>query len=74
MLIPKEQILGAGEVVAGIAQVLEVIPDPEAAWDFLNEESTFVDAEKSVRPIEALRAGKVEEVVAAANSFLDAFT
>ena len=74
VLIPKEQILGAGEVVAGIAQVLEVIPDPEAAWDFLNEESTFVDAEKSVRPIEALRAGKVEEVVAAANSFLDAFT
>lgn len=58
----------------GIAQVLKVIPDPEAAWDFLNDESSFVDSEKSVRPIEALRDGKVEAVVAAANSFREAFS
>jgi excisionase family DNA binding protein len=74
VLIPAEQIMGAGEVVPGIAEVLAVIPDPEAAWDFLDEESAFVDSEKSVRPIEALREGKVEAVVAAAHSFLEAFS
>jgi excisionase family DNA binding protein len=74
VLIPKEQIVSAGEVVPGIAQVLAAIPDPEAAWDFLDEESAFVDPENSVRPIEALREGKVEAVVAAAHSFLEAFS
>jgi excisionase family DNA binding protein len=74
VLIPKEQILGAGEVVPGIAQVLAVIPDAEAAWDFLDEESAFVDSENSVRPIDALRQGKVDAVVAAAHSFLEAFS
>jgi excisionase family DNA binding protein len=74
VLIPAEQIVGVGEVVPGMAQVLAVIPDPEAAWDFLNEESAFLDAEKSLRPIDALREGKVEAVVAAAHSFLEAFS
>jgi excisionase family DNA binding protein len=74
VLIPAEQVMGAGEVVAGIAQVLAVIPDAEAAWDFLEEESAFVDPEVSVRPIDALRQGKVDEVVAAAHSFLEAFS
>jgi excisionase family DNA binding protein len=74
VLIPAEQILGAGEVVPGIAEVLAVIPDPEAAWDFLSEESEFVDSEKPLRPIEALRDGRVDAVVGAANSFLEAFT
>jgi excisionase family DNA binding protein len=73
VLLPAEQIVGAGEVVPGIAQVLAVIGEPEAAWDFLNEESAFVDPEKSVRPIDALRQGKVEAVVAAAHSFLEAW-
>jgi excisionase family DNA binding protein len=73
VLIPAEQILGA-EVVPGIAQVLAVIPDQQAAWGFLSEESAFVDPEKLVRPIEALREGKVEAVVAAAHSFLEAFS
>jgi hypothetical protein len=54
--------------------VLTVIPDPEAAWDFLDEESAFVDSERSVRPIDALRQGKVDAVVAAAHSFLEAFS
>src|SRR5882724_10707271 len=40
-LIPAEQILSAGEVVPGISEVLAVIPDGEAAWDFLDEESAF---------------------------------
>jgi excisionase family DNA binding protein len=74
VLVPSEQIMGAGEVVPGIAQVLAVIPDSEAAWDFLSEESAFVDPENSVRPIEALRQGKIDAVVAAAHSFLEAFT
>ena len=74
VLIPKEQILGAGEVVPGICEVMAVIPDPEAAWDFLSEESAFVDPENSVRPIEALRQGNVDAVVAAAHSFLEAFS
>jgi excisionase family DNA binding protein len=74
VLIPAEQITGAGEVVPGIAQVLTVIPDAEAAWDFLDEESAFMDSEKSVRPIDALREGKVDAVVAAAHSFLEAFS
>jgi excisionase family DNA binding protein len=73
VLIPKEQIMGAGEVVRGISEVLAVIPDPEAAWDFLSEESAFVDPENSVRPIEALREGRVDAVVVAAHSFLEAF-
>lgn len=73
VLIPKEQIVGAGEVVPGLAQVLAVIPDAEAAWDFLDEESAFIDKDKSVRPIKALRKGRVDAVVTAAHSFLDAF-
>jgi excisionase family DNA binding protein len=74
VLVPSEQILSAGEVVPGISQVLTVIPEPEAAWDFLSEESAFVEPERSVRPIDALREGKVDAVVAAAHSFLEAFS
>lgn len=74
VLIPAEQIVGAGEVVPGVAQVLAVIPDAEAAWDFLDEESEFLDSDKPARPIAALRKGKVKAVVAAAHSFLAAFS
>jgi excisionase family DNA binding protein len=74
MLIPAEQILGPGEVVPGIDRVLDVISEPAAAWDFLSEESPFIDPRTSKRPIDALRAGEVDAVVAAAHSFLEAFT
>jgi excisionase family DNA binding protein len=74
VLIPAEQILGSGNVVKGIAQVLAVIPEPEAAWDFLDQESAFIDPETSVRPIDALRDGKMDAVIAAAHSFLEAFS
>jgi excisionase family DNA binding protein len=74
VLIPAEQIMGAGDVVPGIERVLAVVGDPEAAWDFLNEESALVDPERQVRPIDALRQGKVDAVVVAAHSFLEAFT
>jgi len=74
VLIPAEQIVGAGEVVPGIERVLAVIPEAEAAWDFLDEESAFLDPDKPMRPIDALRQGKVDDVVAAAYSFLEAFS
>jgi excisionase family DNA binding protein len=74
MLIPAEQILGPGEVVPGIDRVLDVIAEPAAAWDFLSEESPFIDPRASKRPIDALKAGEVDAVVAAAHSFLEAFT
>jgi excisionase family DNA binding protein len=74
MLIPAEQILGPGEVVPGIDRVLDVISEPAAAWNFLSEESPFIDPRTSKRPIDALKAGEVDAVVAAAHSFLEAFT
>ena len=74
VLIPAEQILRPGEVVRGIEEVLAVIPDPETAWDFLDEESPFVDPDTSVRPIAALRDGKIDAVITAADSFLDAYS
>ena len=37
-LIPAAQILGAGKVVAGLADVVEAIGDPELARAFLSQE------------------------------------
>jgi excisionase family DNA binding protein len=71
-LIPAEQILGPGELVAGIDQVLELIPEPRAAWRFLSEESQFLDTPQ--RPIDALKAGGIDEVLVAARSWGEAFT
>ncbi len=74
VLIPAEQIIGPGEVVAGIDRVLAVISEHAAAWDFLTEESPFVHPDALLRPIDALKAGQIYAVIAAAHSFLDAFT
>lgn len=74
VLIPAEQIVGPGEVVPGIERVLKVIAEPAAAWDFLTEESPYVTADALRRPINALKAGEIEVVVAAAHSFLNTFT
>ena len=71
-LIPAEQIVGPGELVQGIARVLEVLPEPRSAWRFLKEESPFFDTPQ--RPIDALKAGKVDDVVAAARTSGEAFT
>ena len=71
-LIPAEQILGRGEVVPGIGRVLEILPEPRAAWRFLKEESPFFDT--PIRPIDALKAGKVDDVVMAARTSGEAFT
>ncbi len=74
VLIPAGQIVGPGEVVPGIDRVLKVIAEPAAAWDFLTEESQYVTADALRRPIDALKAGEIDAVIAAAHSFLDAFT
>lgn len=71
-LIPAEQILGPGELVAGIDQVLKLIPEPRAAWRFLSEESQFFDTPQ--RPIDALKANRIDDVLAAARSWGAAFT
>ncbi len=74
MLIPAEQIVGSGKVVPGLERVLAVIAEPAAAWDFLQSDSPFIDPQTLRRPMDALKAGEIDAVVAAAHSFLDAFT
>lgn len=71
-MIPAEQILGPGEVVAGIDRVLDLIPGPRAAWRFLSEESPFFDEPQ--RPIDVLRAGKIDAAVSAARASGEAFS
>jgi excisionase family DNA binding protein len=71
-LIPAELILGRGEVVPGINRVLEVLPEPRSAWRFLKEESPFFDT--PTRPLDALKAGRVDDVVVAARTSGEAFT
>lgn len=70
--IPAEQIVGPGNVVSGISEVLEIIDDPELAWAFLSEQWPFAD--ETARPIDKLRGGDVEEVVNAAPGFGTAVT
>ena len=67
LTIPAEQILRPGKVIPGIARVVEIIDDPELAWAFLSQEWPFAD--RVARPIDRLKAGKVEDVVTAAPSF-----
>jgi excisionase family DNA binding protein len=71
-LIPAEQILGPGELIPGIDRVLDILPESRAAWRFLKEESSFFDTPQ--RPIDALKAGKVDDVVQAARTSGEAFT
>jgi excisionase family DNA binding protein len=70
--IPSEQIVGPGELVPGIKRILQLIPDTRAAWRFLDELSPRFDAPQ--RPIDALKAGNVEEVITAARASGEAFT
>jgi excisionase family DNA binding protein len=74
ILIPAEQIVGPREVVPGMDRVLDTIPDPEAAWDFLTQESPYLDPDAMQRPINTLKGGDVEAVIAAARSFSEAFS
>ena len=70
--IPAAQILGPGVVVAGLADVVEVIDDPELAWSFLTQEWPFEDA--VAKPLELLKSGRIGEVLRAAPGFGDTFT
>ena len=72
LILPAEQILGPGKVVAGIAHVLEIIDDPELAWTFLSQDWPF--AHDTTRPIDKLKNGEVEAVLSAAPSFGLSFT
>jgi excisionase family DNA binding protein len=70
--IPAEQIVGPGELVTGIDRVLQTIPEPRAAWRFLDEESQHLNVPQS--PIDALKAGKLNEVITAAQASGESFT
>lgn len=70
--IPAEQILGPGKVVPGIAQLLEIIENPELVWEFLSNQWPF--AADTARPIDKLKAGETQQVIDAANSFGTSFT
>ncbi len=65
--IPAAQIRGPGRVVAGLAEVVDAIGDPELAWSFLTQEWPFEDT--AAMPLELLNAGRVEEVLNAARGF-----
>ena len=70
--IPAEQIVGPGRVVPGLADVVEVVGDPELAWAFLSQEWPF--EETTARPLEWLNAGRLDEVLSAAAGFGATFT
>ena len=70
--IPAAQILGPGAVVAGLADVVEVIDDPKLAWSFLTQEWPFED--EVATPLELMKSGRIVEVLGAAPGFGDTFT
>jgi excisionase family DNA binding protein len=70
--IPQEQIVGPGELVPGIERVLGLIPEPRAAWRFLDEESQLFEVAQ--RPIDALKAGRLAQVLSAARASGETFT
>lgn len=65
--IPAAQILGAGRVVAGLADVVEAIGDAELAWVFLSQEWPFEDT--VTEPLKLLKAGRMDDVLGAAAGF-----
>ncbi len=71
VVIPAEQIAGAGELVPGISEVLRIVPDPRVAWRFLSEVSSFFD--DPARPIDKLKTGLTKDVIQAAESYGEGF-
>jgi len=65
LTIPQEQILGPGEVVGGIKEIVQLFGGHGGAWAFLDRKTSF--EHDFARPIEKLRLGKVKEVLGAAN-------
>ena len=70
--IPAAQILGPGQVVPGMADVVDVIGEPELAWAFLTQEWPFEDAARA--PLELLKAGRMDDVLGAAPGYGATFT
>ena len=70
--IPASQIVGPGRVTAGLAEVVDVVGEPELAWAFLSQDWPFEDG--VARPIERLRSGGLDEVLSAAAGFGATFT
>ena len=69
--IPREQFL-KDEIIEGIGDVLDIIPDPKTAWRFLIDNSPFFDTPQ--RPIDVLQSGDVAAVCSAARSYGEAFS
>ena len=70
--IPAGQIIGPGRVTDGLAQVVDVVGEPELAWAFLSQEWPFDDG--VARPLERLQSGALDEVLSAASGFGSTFT
>ena len=70
--IPAGQIVGPGRVTDGLAEVVDVVGEPELAWAFLSQEWPFEDG--VARPIERLQSGGLDEVLSAAAGFGSTFT
>ena len=70
--IPAAQILGPGQVVTGLAGIVDIVGDTELAWAFLTQEWPFEDAVTA--PLELLKSGRVKEVLDAAPGFGSTFT
>jgi len=73
LVVPKEQIMGPGKVAPGIKELVAIIDgDPSLTWIFLQKEWPF--EHDVMRPIDKLKAGKVEEVLGTAPGFGSDFT
>ena len=70
--IPAEQILGPGQVVPGLADIVDIVGDPQLAWTFLTQEWPFEDSVAT--PLELLNTGRAKEVLDAAPGFGATFT
>lgn len=65
--IPREQFGKKGELIAGVKEILAILPDHNAAWSFLTEPYPFDSG--LARPLDFIKKRKVEEALAAANSW-----
>jgi excisionase family DNA binding protein len=67
LFIPAEQIRGPRDVVPGLPELAEIIPDPRLLWAFLDRAQPFEHGVR--RPIELLAEERVDEVIGAARSY-----
>ncbi len=70
--IPAAQILGPGQVVTGLAGIVDIVGDAELAWVFLTREWPFEDSVAA--PLDLLKSGRVKDVLDAAPGFGSTFT